>query len=98
MGDAHDAPRGACIKEGVTQGLEAGLRGHQIAQEKVINGRLLAKMPANPTTCGRRAPLDVGFKEIGIHAVRTGRRVIVLITAHLEVHGFPTAPMRTQKR
>ena len=59
---------GARIEEGVKLGVEAGLRGYQIAQEKVINGRLMAQMPANTTTVWRRAPLDVGFREIGIQA------------------------------
>ena len=88
---------GARIEEGVELGVEAGLRGQQIAQEKVINGRLMAQMPANTTTLWRWTPLHVGFREIGIQTVRIAPRLIVLVTKHLEVHSFPMAPMRTQK-
>src|SRR5262245_31537567 len=52
----------ARIEEGIKLRIEAGLCGHQIAQEKVINSRLMAKMPANTTTFGRWAPLHVGFR------------------------------------
>ena len=88
---------GARIEEGIKLGVEAGLRGQQIAQEKVINGRLMAQMPANTTTLWRWTPLHVGFREIGIQTVRIAPRLIVLVTKHLEVHSFPMAPMRTQK-
>jgi hypothetical protein len=60
----------AGIEEGVKLGIEAGLRGQEIPQEKVIDGRLMAQMPANTTAFGRRAPLHVGFREIGVQTVR----------------------------
>jgi hypothetical protein len=84
------------IEEGIKLWVEAGLSGQQIAQEKVIDNRLMAEVPANAATFWRRAPLHVGFGEISIQTLRIAPRSIVLVTKHLKVHGSPLAPMSPQ--
>src|SRR6266568_9074119 len=72
--------KGNRIKEDLELRVETGLSRQHIPHENLIDGRLMASMPADATALQCRAPVHIGCGQIRIQAVRRVPREIMLVT------------------